>query len=296
MNFLKLVSQLPDYTKITIILAILAMNCIVSFFISLHIEKVYDKTKSPEKAMNRMRLLNQYIQGGVIVISSFFVSFMSFSFFKSLGKIGKILSFSTLSLIIIIMLLATQAIYYKSMKKIRDTTESAMEQLRTTLRAILVMFLPMTIIVLILISLPNSIKEKANSSVIGILMMMLLLAAINLIMPLFYKSMLKAIPMESSELREKLDLFLKNAGLKQTSIYKWPTTKRKLANALVSGFRRKTIYISDYLIENASMDEIEAFVAHEIGHVKKHHLWIRMVLTIKTDKHSLCLWRKVYEK
>lgn len=63
-------------------------------------------------------------------------------------------------------------------------------------------------------------------------------------------------------------------------MYTWPGSKNKTANAVVSGFFKKRIFVTDYLMENLSRDEIEAIVAHEIGHIKKGHLWIRLGLIL----------------
>ena len=63
-------------------------------------------------------------------------------------------------------------------------------------------------------------------------------------------------------------------------MYIWPAKKKKVANALVSGFRQKNIFISDYLIENVTPEELETILAHEIGHIKRFHLWIRTFVTL----------------
>lgn len=42
----------------------------------------------------------------------------------------------------------------------------------------------------------------------------------------------------------------------------------------------KKIFISDYLIKNLSFKEIESVLAHEVGHLKGFHLWIKIALII----------------
>lgn len=58
-------------------------------------------------------------------------------------------------------------------------------------------------------------------------------------------------------------------------IYEWPTRKNKIANAIVTGFIVKKIFIADHLVKNLTIEEIKAILSHEIGHVKKFHLGIR---------------------
>lgn len=245
-----------------------------------NVEKFYDKTQSPERAMTRLRIVNQYIGGVLLIISGFFIGILVAPFFKSLGNIGTAIGINMSFVILILILLLMQLIYYKPMKKIRKTTETLSEQLGNTLRLLIIMFLPMSIIFTVFTLLPDNIKDEAFSNVFGVIIFMLFVSGINIIMPLFYKPMLKAVPMEESELKDTLTSFLSKAGLEKICLYTWPTKKNKTANAMVSGFGKTNIFISDYLVENADAKEVEAIVGHEIGHVKKHHLWIRMLVTL----------------
>ena len=56
----------------------------------------------------------------------------------------------------------------------------------------------------------------------------------------------------------------------------WPTGNR-IANALILGAlsRRKTLVVSDGLIQALSADQLAAVVAHESAHVSRHHLRVR---------------------
>lgn len=263
-----------------LILAIILVFCLFSLMMARNVEKLYDRTMSPERAMSRLRIANQYIGGLLLIISGFFIGILVMPFFKSLGNIGAAAGIFASFVLFILILLMMQLIYYKPMKKIRKTTETASEQLGNTLRILIITFLPMIAIYTVYSLLPENIKDKAFSNVFGVVIFMLIICCINFIMPLFYKFMFKAVPMEKSELWEVLSAFLSKAGLKNTYLYIWPTKKNKTANALVSGFGKKNIFISDYLIENADEKEIEAIVGHEIGHIKKHHILIRMLVTL----------------
>ena len=52
----------------------------------------------------------------------------------------------------------------------------------------------------------------------------------------------------------------------------------KHGNAFIAGVvpGMRFIYLTDYLVDNLSSDELKAVVAHEIGHGKRHHLWIKL--------------------
>jgi len=56
----------------------------------------------------------------------------------------------------------------------------------------------------------------------------------------------------------------------------------KIANAGVSGIlpNYRYIFLTEYLLENFSTDEIKAVIAHEIGHIKGRHLIINAILKV----------------
>ncbi|MCL6600729.1 MAG: M48 family metalloprotease, partial [Alicyclobacillus macrosporangiidus] len=68
--------------------------------------------------------------------------------------------------------------------------------------------------------------------------------------------------------------------LGKVGLYVWSSRRGRQANALVSGYLHKHIYLADYLLDHFTQEEVEAVVAHEIGHVKRHHLWIRLLLVV----------------
>ena len=69
---------------------------------------------------------------------------------------------------------------------------------------------------------------------------------------------------------------LKKGNLKCRDILLVKDKKWKNANAMVVGIfsRFRFLYLTDYLIENFSMDETETIIAHELGHIKHKHLFV----------------------
>ncbi|MDP4114686.1 MAG: M48 family metallopeptidase [Bacteroidota bacterium] len=90
------------------------------------------------------------------------------------------------------------------------------------------------------------------------------------ILPLFYK----ITPFDNENLKDRLLLMAKDAGLKIDNIYKFNMSKNtKKANAAFTGLgKTKRIILGDTLIEKFSDDEIETVIAHELGHYKKKHI------------------------
>ena len=91
-----------------------------------------------------------------------------------------------------------------------------------------------------------------------------------LIIPLFYK----CIPLADRELREKLVRLGQECGLRIKEVFEINLSKdTQKANAAVAGLgKSQRILLGDTLLKNYSNDEIEAIFAHELGHIREHHI------------------------
>ncbi|MCF8218895.1 MAG: M48 family metallopeptidase [Bacteroidales bacterium] len=100
----------------------------------------------------------------------------------------------------------------------------------------------------------------------------------TLIVPLFYKQ----TPLEDGPLREEIENFAKKAGFKLDNIFVINGSKRSAkSNAYFSGLGpKKRIVLFDTLIENHSKEELVAVLAHEIGHYKKKHTLLNVILSV----------------
>lgn len=99
-----------------------------------------------------------------------------------------------------------------------------------------------------------------------------------LIVPLFNKQTL----LEDGELRDSIHDFSHKVGFKLKNIFKIDGSKRSTkANAYFSGLGpKKRIVLFDTLINDLKIKEIVAVLAHEIGHYKKKHTLIGMIISI----------------
>jgi len=87
--------------------------------------------------------------------------------------------------------------------------------------------------------------------------------------PIFYKFE----PLQDETLKARLVKLSERAGTRVRGVYKWNLSeKSKKANAALTGLgSTRRIILADTLLENYSADEIEAVLAHELGHhVHKH--------------------------
>lgn len=81
-------------------------------------------------------------------------------------------------------------------------------------------------------------------------------------------------PLPGGPLRERLQGFCRSARFECADILLWNLFDGRLLTAGVIGFNKKYRYIliSPSLLKMLDEDELEAVVAHEIGHVKHHHM------------------------
>jgi len=104
---------------------------------------------------------------------------------------------------------------------------------------------------------------------LGLFVLLAQLAPVVLF-PIFYKFE----PMENEELRRRLVLLSERAGTRVRGVYKWKLSeKSKKANAALTGLgATRRIILADTLLDQYSDDEIEAVLAHELGHHVHRHI------------------------
>jgi len=105
---------------------------------------------------------------------------------------------------------------------------------------------------------------------LGLFVLLAQLAPVVLF-PIFYKFE----PMENEELRKRLVLLSERAGTRVRGVYKWRLSeKSKKANAALTGLgATRRIILADTLLDHYSNDEIEAVLAHELGHHVHRHIF-----------------------
>jgi len=89
--------------------------------------------------------------------------------------------------------------------------------------------------------------------------------------PIFYKFE----PLENEDLRRRLVMLSEHSGTRVRGVYRWKLSeKSKKANAALTGLgNTRRIILADTLLDNYTTEEIEAVLAHELGHhVHKHIL------------------------
>jgi STE24 endopeptidase len=108
--------------------------------------------------------------------------------------------------------------------------------------------------------------------------LIMMVLAPSFIAPLFNKFS----PLPEGELKERLNALLERCGFQAQGLYVMDGGRRSAhANAYFTGIgKSKRIVLYDTLIEQLSVSELEAVLAHEIGHYKRKHINKRLVSSI----------------
>ena len=98
------------------------------------------------------------------------------------------------------------------------------------------------------------------------------------IMPLFNKF----TALESGDLHDAILGYARKADFPLRGLFVVDGSRRSSkANAFFTGFgKNKRIGLFDTLVDDYTVPELVAVVAHEVGHYKKRHIWQRMALSI----------------
>jgi Zn-dependent protease with chaperone function len=103
---------------------------------------------------------------------------------------------------------------------------------------------------------------------------LLFLFVVAIIGPAMIQKFWRCKPLESGEHRKRIEDLCQKADLSYADILYWPIFGGKMITAGVMGLLKKFRYIlvTPSLLRLLEPEEIDAVIAHEIGHVKRKHL------------------------
>jgi STE24 endopeptidase len=109
----------------------------------------------------------------------------------------------------------------------------------------------------------------------------------TLIAPLFNRFK----PLDRESLRARLHALLERTGFRSEGIYVVDSSRRTShGNAYFTGFgRAKRVVFFDSLLEQLAENEVEAVVAHELGHYRLHHIMKRMAMIVAMSLMALAV-------
>ena len=92
--------------------------------------------------------------------------------------------------------------------------------------------------------------------------------------PVLIQKFWRCTPLEDGYYRSRIEALCRRAGMGYSDILYWPIFGGKMITAGVMGLVKKFRYIlvTNSLLQLLEPEEVDAVIAHEIGHIKKKHL------------------------
>jgi len=107
----------------------------------------------------------------------------------------------------------------------------------------------------------------------------------NLLMLLIYPTFIAPLfnrftPLEDPALAGRIEALLARCGFRSNGLYEMDGSRRSAhGNAYFTGFgAAKRIVFFDTLLSRLAPGEVEAVLAHELGHYRRHHVWKRIAV------------------
>ena len=178
------------------------------------------------------------------------------------------------------------AMAYKPYKALFQTQLSRRSYVISNISFSLPVILPWIMISLgvdIINILPFSAPKRLLATPEGqVIFFSFFLAALVVIAPSLIKFFWRCRPLPDGLKRKRIEAICEKANLKYNNILTWPIFEGKMLTAGVMGLikRFRYILVTESLLQILNDNEIDAVMAHEIGHIKKKHLVFYLIFLL----------------
>lgn len=260
---------------------ITSISCIITYSCCSKCLKVLEEDKSISKAINKLRIFDQYILSKINLLIALFYFGMSYMFIHSfLDSSGYI--FFLASLLSFVLTLFTTFIsrlcYCYTCNVLLETKLNEWECLMVNFKRLITVYVPFVIASLIIPTIYLLEIPIIYKNIICIVSLALMVIEWVILTPRIMILMHNAKKISKySVLNYRLEQLMELHNIKKYKLYLWDTSKSRESNAMVSGLRTCYLFVSSSLIEDVTLPELETVVTHEIGHVKNNHLVKKMI-------------------
>jgi len=132
-------------------------------------------------------------------------------------------------------------------------------------------------------ALPFELPKRFLSTPEGqVVYFLFFLSTVVIIGPAMIQKFWRCKPLESGYVRSRIEKLCRRAGLEYSNILYWPIFGGRMITAGIMGLIKKFRYIliTKALVRHLEPEEMDAVIAHEIGHIKKKHLHFYLVFFI----------------
>ncbi len=194
----------------------------------------------------------------------------------SLTNIGGLLFFF---LFLLLMWRRAQPVYEHLFGRSYSTPAFLLSNIRTNLPIVLPwIFLSLAYDLLALLPFPE-LTAFLHSEFGEYLIFILFLLLILIVFPPLVRRLWGCTPFPEGPMLQHLQTFFKKQGF-SAQIYLWPLFEGRILTAGVMGIipGLRYVMITPALLQTLELDEIDAVMAHEIGHVKKKHMLLYLLI------------------
>ncbi len=132
-------------------------------------------------------------------------------------------------------------------------------------------------------ALPFELPKRFLSTPEGqVIYFLFFLSTVVIIGPAMIQKFWRCKPLESGYVRSRIEKLCRRAGLEYSNILYWPIFGGRMITAGIMGLIKKFRYIliTKALVRHLEPEEMDAVIAHEIGHIKRKHLHFYLVFFI----------------
>ena len=132
-------------------------------------------------------------------------------------------------------------------------------------------------------ALPFELPKRFLSTPEGqVVYFLFFLSTVVIIGPAMIQKFWRCKPLESGYVRSRIEKLCRRAGLEYSNILYWPIFGGRMITAGIMGLIKKFRYIliTKALVRHLEPEEMDAVIAHEIGHIKRKHLHFYLVFFI----------------
>ena len=259
---------------------ITAINCVTTYFCCTKSLKILEKDKSLSKAINNLRIFDQYLLSKMNIIIALVYFVLSYLFIDEILNTDFIFFLSCI-LSFFLTLLTTfisRLCYCYTCNVLLETKLNEIECLVLNFKSLLIIYIPFIVISLVAPVIYSMDIGNTYKHVLAIVSLAAIIIVLVLLTPKIMIMNYSAKPIEKNTmLRYKLESLLEKHDIKNYKLYYLDSSRSKESNAMVSGVRTYHLFVSTCLIEELTLPELETVITHEIGHIKCNHLLKMMV-------------------
>ena len=261
---------------------ITAINCALTYLCCTKSLEIMEVDKSVSRALNKLRVLDQYLLSKINIIVALIYFGVSYLFIEAkfpetdyVFFFSCILSFP----LTLITTFASRVCYCYTCNVLMETKLNEFECLVVNFKRLVTVYLPFVLISFVVPTVYSfELGEKISNILCISIMVFIMIVWVSLSPKIMRLSLNAKEIVNNSLLKHRLVKLMEKHNIKRYKLYTWDSSRSKESNAMVSGVRTYHLFISTTLIEDVTLPELETVITHEIGHIKNKHL-IKMMIS-----------------